>query len=119
MMKELVLAQALLLAGELGEREQELLRLLSHAAASSLELRLKEGLSPQDCEQDFIAAASLYAVAALEESRAETEVEEFKAGDLSVKTGSTKQEGAAKALFRQAEALMKPYFADSFAFVGV
>ena len=119
MMKELVYAQALLLAGELEEREQELLRILSGAAASALALRLKEGIRPQDCEGDFVAAASLYAVAAMEESRDASGVEEFKAGDLSVKTGGTRQEGAAKALFRQAELLAKPYLADRFAFVGV
>lgn len=119
MMKELVFAQALRLTGGLEEKEQELLRILCGAASSALELRLKEGITPQDCEQDFIAAASLYAVAALEEAREASGVEEFKAGDLSVKTGSTQQEGAAKALFRQAELLVKPYLADSFAFVGV
>lgn len=119
MMKELVFAQALRLTGELEQKEQELLRILCAAAASSLELRLKEGLRPQDCAQDFVGAASLYAVAALEEAREESAVEEFKAGDLTVKTGSAKQEGAAKALFRQAELLAKPYLADSFAFVGV
>ena len=119
MMKELVFAQALRLTGELEEKEQELLRILCTAASSALALRLKEGLTPQDCAQDFIAASSLYAVAAMEEAREEAGVEEFKAGDLSLKTGSTKQEGAAKALFRQAELLVKPYLADSFSFVGV
>ena len=119
MMKELVFAQALRLTGELEEKERELLRLLCAAASSSLELRLKEGFTPQDCARDFIAAASLYAVAALEEAREEAGVEEFKAGDLYVKTGSTKREGAARALFHQAELLAKPYLADRFSFAGV
>jgi hypothetical protein len=119
MMKELVFAQALRLTGDLEEKQRELLRILCGAASSALELRLKEGLTPQDCAQDFVAAASLYAAAALEEAWEASDVEEFKAGDLSVKTGSKKQEGAAKALFRQAEMLMKPYFADNFSFVGV
>jgi hypothetical protein len=85
----------------------------------SLELRLKEGLRLQDCEGDLVAAASLYAVAALLDARETSGVEEFKAGDLSVKTGGTGQERAGKALYRQAELLAKPYLADSFAFVGV
>jgi hypothetical protein len=119
MMKELVFAQALLLTGELEEKEQELLRVLCGAAASALELRLKEGLRLQDCEGDLVAAASLYAVAALLDARETSGVEEFKAGDLSVKTGGTGQERAGKALYRQAELLAKPYLADSFAFVGV
>ena len=104
MMKDLVFAQALLLTGQLEEKQQELLRLLCGA---------------ESCGADFIAAASLYAVAALEEARERGTLEEVKAGDLTVKTGSGKQEGAAKALFSQAEMLMKPYFADCFTFVGV
>ena len=119
MMKEQVYAQALMMTGELEEKDQQLLHILCGAAASSLELRLKEGITPMDCARDFIAAASLYAVAALGEARGETNVEEFKAGDLTVKTGTAKQEGAAKALIRQAEMLMKPYFADPFTCVGV
>lgn len=119
MMKELVFAQALRLTGELEEKERELLRILCASASSALELRLKEGISPQDCAQDFIAAASLYAVAAMEEAREVSGVEEFKAGDLTVKTSDGKQEGAAKALFRQAELLARPYLADRFSFVGV
>ena len=119
MMKELTFAQALLLTGELEEKERELLRVLSGAAASALELRLKDGIRPQDCAQDFLAAASLYAVSALEEARESSGLEEFKAGDLTVKTGSANREGAARALFRQAEMLARPYLADSFAFVGV
>ena len=119
MMKEQVFAQALLLTGKLEETQQELLRLLCGAAASSLALRLKEGLRPQDCAQDFVAAASLYAVAALVEAGEGSSVEEFKAGDLTVKTGTADREGAARALFRQAELLARPYLADSFSFVGV
>ena len=119
MMQEQVFAQALLLTGELEEKKRELLRILCGAAASSLELRLKEGIRPQDCARDFIAAASLYALAALEEAGEGSALEEFKAGDLTVKTGSADREGAAKALFRQAEMLAKPYLADRFSFVGV
>ena len=119
MMKELTFAQALLLTGELEDKRRELLRILSGAAVSSLELRLKEGIRPQDCAQDFVAAASLYAVAALVEAGEGSSVEEFKAGDLTVKTGTADREGAARALFRQAELLARPYLADSFSFVGV
>lgn len=119
MMKELVLAQALLLTGQLEDKQQELLRVLCGAAASSLRLRLKEGLKPEDCSQDFIAAASLYAVAALGKSREEPLVEEFKAGDLTVRQSVQRQEDNLRALEKQADMLMAPYFADSFSFVGV
>ena len=118
MMEQLVFAQALLIAGELDDRERELLRLLCGAAASSLALRLRTGLTPGDCGQDFVAAASLYAAAALGEAREGPQVEEFKAGDLTVRNAG-KPEGSAQALYRQAERLMGPYLADSFAFLGV
>ena len=119
MMEELAFSQALLLTGELEEKERQLLRVLCGAAASSLELRLREGLSPQDCARDFVAAASLYAVAALGEAREETVLEEFKAGDLTVRSRGKSKDAASRALQNQAQMLMKPYLADSFAFVGV
>lgn len=119
MMQEQVFAQAMLLTGELETKEQELLRLLCGAAVSSLELRLKEGLNPEDCGQDFVAAASLYAVAALGDVREETVLEEFKAGDLTVRSRGKETDAASRALYRQAELLAKPYLADSFSFMGV
>ena len=119
MMKEQIFAQALLLTGELEPKQRELLRVLCGAAASSLQLRLKEGISVRDCAQDFVAAASLYAVAALGNTREDAVVEEFKAGDLTVRQSSGVQDAALQSLRKQAELLMKPYLADSFAFVGV
>ena len=119
MMGELVYAQALLMAGEPAQKERELLRVLCGAAASSLALRLKEGLTPESCGQDFVAAASLYALAALVRTREDAGAEEFRAGDLTVKTGGADREGAARSLQQQAELLMRPYLADSFAFLGV
>ena len=119
MMMEQVFSQALLLTGELEGKERELLRLLCGASASSLALRLKEGITPQDCAQDFVAAASLYAVAALGEAREETVLEEFKAGDLTVRSSGKAKDAASRALQKQAQMLMEPYFADSFAFMGV
>ena len=64
MLMDQVLAQALLLAGELDDRQTELLRILCTASASSLAARLREGLTPEDCKADFIVAASLFALAA-------------------------------------------------------
>ena len=115
--KEQVFAQAALLAGELEGKQQDLLNALCAAAVASLTARLKEGITPEDCKADFIAAASLYALAALGET-AEDAVEEFKAGDLTVKQGG--QRGAvSRCLERQAEGIMMPYVADRFSFAGV
>ena len=119
MMEQQVYAQALLLTGALEERQMQLLRVLCRASASALALRLKEGLGPQDCAEDFIAAASLFAVAALDSAREETVLEEFKAGDLTVRQSAADRTSAARALEKQAQMLMKPYLADGFTFVGV
>ena len=78
---EQVFAQAALLAGELDGRQTNLLRLLCGASASSLTARLREGLTPEDCKADFIAAASLLALAQLNGVDDDAQVEEFKAGD--------------------------------------
>lgn len=119
MMKEQVFAQAMLLAGSLDSRQVALLKVLCTAAASSLELRLRDGLTPDSCGEDFVAAASLMAIAHLGEVEEEVQIEEFKAGDLTVKQGTASRDAAASCLLRQAEQLMKPYLKDRFAFVGV
>ena len=117
MMQEQILAQALLIAGEPEGKELELLRLLCSAAASSLAAGLKPGLEPEDISGDFTAAASLYAVAAWEQGREQSEPEEFRAGDLTVRRQAGRKDTGA--LCRQADALMGPYLADRFAFLGV
>ena len=115
---EQVFAQAALLAGELDGRQTNLLRLLCGASASSLTARLREGLTPEDCKADFIAAASLLALAQLN-GVDDAQVEEFKAGDLTVKQGSKNRDAASQCLQRQAELMIAPYLKDSFSFRGV
>ena len=119
MLKEQVFAQAALLAGEMDVRQTELLKVLCNASAASLTARLKDGLTPEDCKADFIAAASLYALAALGSAEEETSIEEFKAGDLTVKQGTTAKDAASRCLERQADMLILPYLKDRFSFVGV
>lgn len=119
MMTEAVFAQALLLTGDLEEKKRQLLHVLCGAAASSLLLRLKDGITEADCGQDLVLAASLYAVAALGSTSEEVILEEFKAGDLTVRQSGGNKSVSAQALEKQAEYLMKPYLADRFAFVGV
>ena len=114
-----VYAQALLLAGQLDERQSQLLQVLCTAAASSLESRLRDGIIPEDCKADFIAAASLYALASLGDVADTVQVEEFKAGDLSVRQSSERRDAASNCLQRQAEMIILPYLKDRFSFVGV
>ena len=112
-----VFAQASLLAEQLEPREQELLRLLCQSAASSLKARLREGLEPADCKADFIAAASLYALAAMSTIRQEKDSGEFKIGDVTVRRDG--KDTASKCLYNQAELIITPYLKDQFLFKGV
>ena len=116
---EQVYAQAALLAGDLDERQTNLLKLLCGASVSSLTARLREGLTPEDCKADFIAAASLFALAQMNGVEGDAQVEEFKAGDLTVKQGSTHRDAASQCLQRQAELMIAPYLRDGFSFRGV
>ena len=111
MMNDQIYARALLMAGELDARQQELLRVQCEASAAILEARLRDGMTPEDCREVFVTAAALQAVAAMEEVDA---VSEFKAGNLTVKSGIRTTERK-----YQAEALMGPYLKDRFLFVGV
>ena len=116
---EQVFAQAVLLAGDLEDRQRDLLSLLCIAATSSLSSRLREGLTPEDCRADFVAAASLFALAAMNEADDKMTLEEFKAGDLTVKQGNSSRDAASRCLFHQAELMITPYLKDRFSFMGV
>ena len=113
---EQVFAQALLLAGNDGGVNEALLEVLCQSVTASLAVQLREGLVPDDCKADFIAAASLYALAALSETDKMAQVEHFQVGDVTLKRGG----GAAAACLRnQARLMMSPYLQDGFAFLGV
>lgn len=118
-LKEQVYAQAVLLAGELEEKQKALLELLCAVAVRNLAARLREGLRPENCKADFVAAASLYALAALGTAGEESSIQELKAGDLTVRQGAVSKDAASRCLARQAELLIRPYLRDSFAFTGV
>ena len=114
---EQIYAQALLLAGELEQKQMELLKILCRGANNSLASRLRDGLTPEDCKADFIAAASLLALAALNQVGEDAAVEQITAGDLTVKKGS--RDAAANCLRSQAELMLAPYLQDRFSFLGV
>lgn len=116
MLAEKIFAQAILLAGTLEENRQELLRC---TAAASLTARLKEGLTPEDCETVLVQAGSLYALADLEESGGSAGISEFKAGDLTIRQ-SDSQTGTVSRIYREtAQQMAGPYLKDGFAFLGV
>lgn len=113
---EQVYAQALLLAGDLEENQSALLRALSAAATASLTAQLRSGLTPADCKADFIAAASLLALANLNTAE---KLEEFRVGEVTMKRTSASRDAASRCLRRQAELMIGPYLKDRFAFLGV
>ena len=117
MLTKQVYAQAALLAGQLEEQQTELLKLLCQGAASSLKQRLRDGITPEDCRADFVAAASLYALAALNEAAGANNLEEFRAGDLTVKRSG--MDTSSRCLQRQADLIIQPFLKDRFAFLGV
>ena len=118
-LRDQVLAQALLLAGEVTERQQMVLGALCTAATASLNARLREGLTANDCKADFIASASLLALAALAGITEDVPVEQITVGDFSVKKGSRSHDAASNCLRAQAELMMAPYLKDNFSFLGV
>ena len=112
-----VFAQALLLSGGLEPRQEALLKLLCRGASNALAERLREGLTPEDCKADFVAAASLYALAALSGTKELDQMEQITVGDLTMKRGDAN--AAANCLRYQAELMIGPYLKDRFSFKGV
>ena len=112
-----VYAQAVILAGDLTDRQRRVLEALCTAGTAALTARLRNGLTPADCKADFIAAASLMALAALDGVDEDRRVEQITAGDLTIRKGS--RAAAVNCLHTQAELMMAPYLKDRFSFRGV
>ena len=117
-LKEQVYAQAALLAGQMETEQADMLRVLCAASTASLAARLKDGLRPEDCKADFIASASLFALAALNGVKDGGSLEQISAGDLTIRK-SGKGDAASNVLRNQAELMIAPYLKDCFTFVGV
>lgn len=117
-LKQQVYAQAALLAGELEADQRKILDMLCAASTASLTARLRDGLRPEDCKADFIAAASLFALAAMNRVKDGTMPEQITAGDLTVRR-SGKTDAASAVLHNQAELMIAPYLKDRFCFRGV
>lgn len=114
---EQIYAHARVLIRDMDSQDQTLLQTLCRAAEVSLTAKLRPGITPEDCRADFIAAASLYAVAALSQVEEGAQLEQLSVSDLTLRRSNS---GAADSCLRyQAELLMAPYVADRFSFVGV
>ena len=114
---EQVFAQAQVLSGELEERQYALLRVLCQGAVGSLTARLREGLTPEDCKADFLAAASLLALSALAGIGDGEDMEQIAIGDMTLRPRAG--DAASRCLYNQAQFIIAPYLGDSFSFLGV
>lgn len=114
---EQIMAQACLMVGKLDDRDRALLRMLCVAAEAALKARLRQGLTPEDCRADFVAAASLFALASMSQVAGDAALEEVKLGDVTLKRkdGDT----ASRCLHSQATLIIAPYLQDRFSFQGV
>ena len=119
MMTAQVYSRALSLAGALEERQKQALEAFCGVCISGLNGRLRSGLTPDDCGDDFITAAGLMALAAMEQVAADAPVSQIVAGDFTVKKDTVSREAASACLMQQAERIMAPYLKDRFAFLGV
>ena len=117
-LKDQVFAQAALLAGQLEGEQKDILHALCMASTTALTARLRDGLTPDDCKADFIAAASLFALASLNGVKNAGSLEQFSAGDLTVRP-SGNADAASNCLRNQAELMIAPYLKDRFSFMGV
>ena len=114
---EQVYAQALVLAGPMEERQNALLRMLCRSACTALAGQLRPGLEPEDCLSDFVCAAGLMALAAMNEAAEPEASARLTAGDVTIE--KTKSSAAANCLRLQARVMMAPYVRDAFVFLGV
>ena len=114
---EQIVAQACLMAGKLDDRDRELLRMLCVSAEAALKSRLRTGLTPEDCRADFIAATSLFALAAMSQVSDDAALEEVKLGDVTLKRKDA--DTASRCLHSQATLIIAPYLQDRFSFRGV
>lgn len=99
--------------GDVPEEDWPKLELLCEAAQAQLRLRLRPGVTEDDCGEGFPLAGAFLALAGLEEG----EGERFSAGDLTIQRGGGEK---SRAFRRQAERIMAPWLTDpGFAFRGV
>lgn len=116
-LEDQIYVQAEVLAGKVDPAKGAMLRTLCHGVTAALTARLRPGLKPEDCKADFIAAGSLFALAALSSVDETSQLEQITVGDVVLKRrgGDT----ASNCLHNQAELIIAPYVKDRFAFLGV
>ena len=112
-----VFAQAVLVSGVDAAEQEAMLWMFCQSAVSALKAQLRTGITVDDCKADFVAAASLYALAALSEVDPLMNLEQLQIGDMTLRRGGSS--AAAACLRYQAEMMMSPYLKDRFCFRSV
>ena len=112
-----VYSQAVLVSGIDAAEQEMLLTVLCQSAVSGLTAKLRDGITPDDCKADFVAAASLYALAALAETDPLQRVDRVQIGDVTLKRGGAT--AASACLRHQADMMMAPFLKDNFCFRSV
>lgn len=102
------------------ETERGLLDTMVSAAEAELTARLRDDVTAEDCGSIYVIAAALLAAADMLLLRSADEVEQFTAGEVSIRQSREMTTAAATDLRQQAERLMAPFCSDDgFAFLGV
>ena len=97
-----------------GADREEILPVLALAACEQLKLRLRSGLTPEDCGDVFPLAAAMVAMDTLVDLEGEGRVSAFTAGDISIRCSGS------GTLVRGARQLLQPWLREEgFAFRGV
>lgn len=114
-MTELVIELARRVCGP--GQDEELLRLACEQACRTLDGRLRDGVSAEDCQGAYPLAAAWLAADWLREGRGLSGVTALSAGDISVRREGGGESGR---LSRRAMELMAPYLKEQeFVFRGV
>ena len=114
---EQIYTQALLLSRDVEDKNLALLKALCRSAEITLLAKMRSEIKWEDCKADFIAAASMFALAALSELEDARAPEQVSLGDLTVRRKG--KDAAIGCLRYQAELMISPYLQDNFSFKGV
>lgn len=98
-------------------QDEDVLRMLCANACRTLDRRLRDGLTPEDCQGAYPLAAAWIAMDWLRSGQGLEGITSLSAGDISVRRDGASEVGK---LPQQAMELMAPFFRDDgFVFRGV
>lgn len=106
--------------GRVADEDLELLIVLCQAAEAEAAVRLRDGVTPEDCGQAYVLGCAWLALAAMAANGMAAPPLKFTAGEVSIQEENSDGAQRASALRLQAETVLGPYLQDSgFVFRGV